>query len=122
MHKYIFLLVLSLFMISCGSSEQNEDDLSTLSWDQITQKADGQTVNWMMWQGSPHVNNYINNYVIPEVKKRYNINLEISNGQGNQIVSTLLTEQDAGKNTSDIDLAWINGETFYQLRQIDALY
>ena len=75
-----------------------------------------------MWQGSPYVNDYINNYVIPEVKERYNINLEILSGQGNQIVSTLLTEIEAGKEVSEVDMAWINGETFYQLRQIDALY
>jgi len=122
MRSYFVILIVCLLTVSCGSERQKKDDLKNLSWDEITQGAEGQTVNWMMWQGSPYVNNYINNYVIPEVKERYNITLEISSGQGNQIVSTLLTEIDAGKEVSDIDLAWINGETFYQLREINALY
>ena len=33
-----------------------------------------------------------------------------------------MTEMQASKQASDIDLMWINGETFYQLRQIDGLY
>lgn len=116
------LIAATFYVIGCSSSANEKDDLSTLSWDEITERADGKTVNWMMWQGSPYVNDYINNYVIPEVKERYNINLAILSGQGNQIVSTLLTEIEAGKEVSEVDMAWINGETFYQLRQIDALY
>jgi putative spermidine/putrescine transport system substrate-binding protein len=126
MKKLLILFVsfaISACLAGCGSrAKENKEDLNTLSWEEITQKAQGQTVSWMMWQGSPYVNKYINNYVIPEVKERYNISLEISGGQGNQIVSTLMTEIEAGKDVSDVDLAWINGETFYQLREIDALY
>jgi putative spermidine/putrescine transport system substrate-binding protein len=33
-----------------------------------------------------------------------------------------MTEQQANKSNSDIDLMWINGETFYQLKQINGLY
>jgi putative spermidine/putrescine transport system substrate-binding protein len=33
-----------------------------------------------------------------------------------------MAESQAGASESDIDMAWINGETFYQLREIDALY
>lgn len=62
------------------------------------------------------------NYVVPQVKKRYDINLEIANGQGNTIVSILMSELQAGKKQGELDLIWINGETFYQLRQIEGLY
>ncbi|MBC7626262.1 ABC transporter substrate-binding protein, partial [Ferruginibacter sp.] len=48
--------------------------------------------------------------------------LQISAGQGNQIVSILMSEKEAKKTASDIDMCWINGETFYQLRQISSLY
>ncbi|MEO6758476.1 MAG: ABC transporter substrate-binding protein, partial [Saprospiraceae bacterium] len=33
-----------------------------------------------------------------------------------------LAEKEAGKSESSADLGWINGETFFQLRQISALY
>ena len=71
MRSYFVILIVCLLTVSCGSERQKKDDLRNLSWDEITQGAEGQTVNWMMWQGSPYVNNYINNYVIPEVKERY---------------------------------------------------
>ncbi|HYW35486.1 MAG TPA: ABC transporter substrate-binding protein [Balneolaceae bacterium] len=119
----IYLAVSSLIVLAgCSASQKKPQNLKKLSWKQIKKRARGQTVNWMMWEGSPEVNAYINNYVVPQVKKRYDIDLKISSGQGNQIVSTLMTEQQADKKTSDIDLVWINGPTFYQLRQIHALY
>jgi hypothetical protein len=34
----------------------------------------------------------------------------------------MMTEIEANKEASELDLLWINGETFYQLRQIDALW
>ena len=58
-------------------------------------KAEGSTVNFMMWQGSPTINNYINNYVVPSVKEKYNINLKISGGQGPEIVQLVMGEKQA---------------------------
>lgn len=74
-----------------------------------------------MWQGDPLINRYMADYVVPEVKKRFGISLEIAAGQGNELVKMLLSEQEAGKKNSSTDLCWINGETFFQLRQIGAL-
>ncbi len=64
----------------------------------------------------------MNNYVKPALKKKYNITLQVAAGQGAQIVSILRSELEADRSTGDIDLVWINGATFYQLRQIQALY
>ncbi|MEZ4951010.1 MAG: hypothetical protein R2784_16740 [Saprospiraceae bacterium] len=33
-----------------------------------------------------------------------------------------MAEMEAGKANSEVDMGWINGETFFQLRQIDALH
>ncbi len=73
-----------------------------------------------MWLGDPFISDYMNTYVKPEVKKRYGIDLQVGAGQGAQIVQTLLAEKQSGQ-PSEVDLMWINGETFYQLRQIDGL-
>lgn len=113
---------LLLFAGACSSSKKEEIDLNMLSWQEIQEQASGTELNLMMWTGDPKINAYMNNYVVPEVKKRFGINLNIASGQGNTIVSILMAELEAGKSTSEIDMAWINGETFYQLRQIDALY
>ncbi|HYM60640.1 MAG TPA: ABC transporter substrate-binding protein, partial [Thermoanaerobaculia bacterium] len=76
----------------------------------------------MMWQGDPYINAYIQNFVAPELQRRYGVTLRITPGQGTQVVTALMTEIDAKRPSSSFDLAWINGETFYQLRQINALY
>ena len=76
----------------------------------------------MMWQGDPLINRYMSEWVKPELERRYGITLNIAPGQGTEIVKLLLGERDAGQKSSSIDMCWINGETFFQLRQIQALY
>ncbi|MBU6473382.1 MAG: hypothetical protein KGQ94_12040, partial [Alphaproteobacteria bacterium] len=71
-----------------------------------------------MWQGDPQINAYIRDFVEPRWRKDYGITLRVVPGQGNQIVSSLMTASEAGRARSPTDLVWINGETFYQLRQI----
>jgi len=120
MHKF-FIPILFL-LAACAGEPQVESDLLSLSWEEIEQEARGQTVNLMMWMGDPYINGYMRAYVAPALEERYGITLNIGSGQGNQIVSMLMTELEAGKPDSEIDMMWINGETFYQLRQIDALF
>ena len=120
---YIFIIAAFFsFAIACSNNQPKEPDLGSFSWEQIEERAQGSTVNLMMWTGDPKINAYMNGYVVPQVKERYNIDLNVASGQGNTIVSILLAEIEAGKQNSELDMAWINGETFYQLRQIDALY
>ena len=126
MYKFhVIVIITCLSIISGCSSSSSKDgniDPSNLSWEDITNRADGSQVTMMMWMGDPLINSYMSQFVVPEVKSRYNIDLEIVNGQGTQIVSTLMSELESGRSGSQIDMMWINGETFYQLRQIDGLY
>ncbi|MCF8243793.1 MAG: ABC transporter substrate-binding protein [Saprospiraceae bacterium] len=121
MQRTIFLFT-ALFLVACNDSPQQPTDPATLTWEQTLQQAQGSTVHLMMWQGDPLINAYMQQYVAPAVKEQFGITLETASGQGNVIVQTLMTEMEAGKSNSELDLAWINGETFYQLRQIDALF
>lgn len=116
-------LLLSLFIGSCTPSEPLQADLlTTNSWEEITKQAAGTTVNFMMWQGSPVINDYINNYVVPTLRKDYNIDLQITGGQGPEIVQLVMGEKEAGVNAGQVDMVWINGETFFQLRRINGLF
>lgn len=120
MKRLVFFPI--LLLLSCGPAMEREQDLSRLSWPEIEQLAQGSTVQMMMWQGDPLINAYMQEYVAKELKERYGIELRIAGGQGNIIVQNLMAELQAGKQSSALDLLWINGETFYQLRQIDALH
>ncbi len=119
--NFLFLLILMIYT-ACSGPSGRDAGLAEKSWEQITNEAEGKSLTMMMWMGDPFINNYMNDYVVPEVKERFGINLEIVSGQGTQIVSTLMSEIESRRTNSEIDMMWINGETFFQLRQIDALY
>lgn len=120
--KSISLLAIIL-VFSCRNPGQinSASEISSMTWNEILSGARGTTVNLMMWQGDPYINQYMNDFVIPHLKQEFGITLHLSPGQGNQIVSLVLAEKQAGKSNA-MDMCWINGETFYQLRQIDGLY
>ncbi len=115
-----FLFIAALFLASC-TKPTREPEAAKQSWQAIEQSAKGATVRLMMWQGDPYINAYMKTYVVPEVQKRYGITLELLSGQGPQLVSLMASEREAGKTESSIDAMWINGETFYQLRQMSVL-
>ncbi len=122
MRKYLIIL-LAVMVFSCGENKKQEAvDVLSLSWEDIEQQANGKTVTMMMWTGDSKINAYINSFVKPKIKNKYGINLEIIGGQGGNIVQILMTELQASASKSDVDMMWINGETFYQLRQINALF
>jgi len=120
-HPFLLFTFL-LICVGCSTDEPDDADILTRSWEEIEATASGTQVNMIMWMGDPYINGYMNDFVKPTLKERYNIDLNIGSGQGNQIVSMLMTEMEAGKARSEVDMVWINGETFYQLRQIEALF
>ncbi|MCY7409634.1 MAG: ABC transporter substrate-binding protein [Chitinophagales bacterium] len=117
----MFLLLLLFFSCKNFPQEKLPKEISYMTWSNILSTAKGTTVNLMMWTGDAFINKYMNDFVVPQLKSKYNIDLKISAGQGNQIVSLVMNEKQAGKQ-NQMDMCWINGETFYQLRQIDGLY
>jgi len=128
MQTYIqipFLLVCLLALTACGNNpdpDTTQEDPREMSWDAVLAEAEGKTVDLMMWMGDPQINGYINDFVKPALKEQFQIDLNVINGQGNTVVQTLMAEKQARRSESEIDLMWINGETFYQLRQIEALW
>lgn len=112
-------LLAALVAIGCGrpeaSARRSED------WDEIRAAARGGTVRMMMWTGDPQINAYMEKWVKPRLAECCGVTLEIASGQGNTIVTLLMSEIESGRAESALDLVWINGETFFQLRQIDAL-
>lgn len=117
------LVALALLTLACSEkSERVSAPLDLKDWPAVERAARGQTVIMTMWQGDPFINAYMQNYLAPTLAQRYGITLQVTPGQGTEIVTKLMTEAEARKPVSSFDLAWINGETFYQLRQIDGLY
>lgn len=116
------LFIITLLLGCASPNDSSLSEPSNMSWAEIEEQGRGSSVQLMMWQGDPFINAYMQDYVVPELKSRYELDLNIANGQGNIVVSILAAELEAGKERGEIDMMWINGETFYQLKQIKALY
>lgn len=122
MKKYILPLVLFV-LTGCKQVDKTATvEVLNLPWSEVEKEAQNKSLTMMMWSGDPKINAYIKDYVTPKIDSLYGIKLNVVSGQGAQIVQLLMTEKQAQKYPSDVDLVWINGETFYQLRQIDALF
>lgn len=123
--KFLSSILLSCaIFLGCQTDQSSQQDqiLKSGDWASIESTAKGSTVQMMMWQGDPLINRYMSEWVTPALKAQYGIDLRISPGQGTEIVKLLLAEKDAGKTAGSIDVGWINGETFFQLRSFNALY
>ena len=122
MKKTLFFFLATLALVSgCGADKAREPrQVLGQTWPQLEAAGRNQPVSMLMWMGDPLINRYMSAYVKPEVRRRYGIDLRLAAGQGAALVQTLAAEQQAGQ-PSEADVVWINGETFYQLRQVDAL-
>ncbi len=94
------------------------------SWEDILQRAKGQTIDWYMWGGFPSTNAYVNGYVAPAVKQRFGITLrQVPVTDISEVISKLLVEKQAGKDADgQADLLWINGENFRTAKRNGLLY
>jgi len=79
---------------------------------EIEAAARGTEVNFHMYGGWAHVNQWVDGYVAGELKKRYDITLRRTPMDAPVFVNKLITEKAAGRNPGSIDLLWINGENF----------
>jgi len=75
-----------------------------------------------MWGGSALINTWIDTYVAGEVKKRYAITLKRVPMDAGVFVNKLITEKQAGISKGTIDMIWVNGENFKNLREADVLF
>lgn len=110
-----------LLLCGCGRSQPAVELAPDASWEQVGQAARGVTVRMAMWQGDPLINAYMRDYVAPALQSQHGITLETVSGHGSELVSRMTVDLEASRTVGDIDVVWINGATFYQLRQLNAL-
>jgi putative spermidine/putrescine transport system substrate-binding protein len=94
------------------------------AWDQILRRARGQTVDWFMWGGFPSTNAYVNDYLVPELQRRFGITLrQVPVKDIAEVVGKLLVEKQVGKAQGGaVDLMWINGENFRTAKRNGLLF
>lgn len=131
MAVFVFFL---LVIAGCSSNEKSEEtnnsgkDDATVSsnvlekdWESVVADAKGSTVNFYLWGGDEGINKYIDEYIAPQLKKEYDITLKRQPMDAVEFINKLVSEKQAGKDTGEMDVLWVNGENFKTAKQQDLL-
>ena len=71
--------------------------LMSKSWNEIVETAKGGEVNWFLWGGADHINQYVTEYVGGVLKDKYNITLNrVPLTDTAAAVNTVLSEKESG--------------------------
>lgn len=97
-------------------------DVKTQSWSEIEQSARGQTATFAMWGGDERINAWIDGFVAPLLKDRYEVTVNRVAMDASVFVNKLSDEKKAGKDIGSLDLLWINGENFRRAKTEGLLY
>ncbi len=94
------------------------------SWDDVTTKSEGSSVNFWMWGGDKQINAWVTGWLAPHVKDEYDITLNLVKlNDTKDAVNQILNEyKDGNLTTGQVDLVWINGENYNTLKSANALY
>ena len=117
MKKLLALLVASLTLVACGEEDGGSGPASTAKpadgFAAVAAEAKGQTVRWWMYGGDTKINDYVDDVVAPEARKR-GVRIErVPVTDTADALKRVVSERRAGKKSGGgVDLIWINGENF----------
>lgn len=97
--------------------------LARADWAQTEREAKGQTVYFNAWGGGDAINAYIA-WAAKEVKTKYGVEVKhVKITDAAEVVKRVQTEIIAGRSSDgSVDLMWVNGENFRNLKQANALF
>ena len=97
---------------------------SSMDWNDVIAEANGQTVTFHFSGGNIKHNNFVCEYVHNRLMSKYNVGvncvlIESTMAAVNQVIG----EYNAGRvDDGSIDMIWINGNSYYTLRQANLLF
>ncbi len=117
--KRMSLLGLMLMLLMQTAWAAGEDP----EWQNILQKAEGQTVYFNAWGGSDVINDYIR-WAGAQVKEKYGVQIKhVKVTDIGDVVGRILAEKSAGRTAGGtVDLVWINGENFRAMKENGLLH
>ena len=110
------ITLISTVLLSVGVTAQD-------NWQQVTEKAKGQTVYFHAWGGSQEINNYLR-WADKQLQSQYGVTLKhVKVTDIAETTTRLIAEKAAGKNTGgSVDMVWINGENFKSMKNNQLLF
>jgi putative spermidine/putrescine transport system substrate-binding protein len=123
------LAAITALSAACGSETGAVQDAGAgggpdpADWDSVLAAAEGQTVNWYMYGGSPEINDYVTGYVAERAAEEGVTLEQVPINDTVEAVNRVLGEKQAGRNEDgSVDLIWVNGENFATGVQADLWY
>ncbi|BBM89847.1 hypothetical protein COTS27_01560 [Spirochaetota bacterium] len=123
------LLIKAVVTLSCiaiitiSTPLLGQREVPLYDWEEVENAAKGKTIYFYAWGGSEVINDYIK-WAGTRVKDLYGITLKhVKIKDISQTVNKILAEKKAG-NTAEgnVDLVWINGENFKNMKDNKLLY
>ncbi|MEO6586665.1 MAG: ABC transporter substrate-binding protein [Knoellia sp.] len=90
------------------------------SWSQITEQANGQTVDLWMYGGDQQGNAYVDDQLTPAAAKLGVTLRRVPVADTKDAMTRILAERQAGTQDGAVDLVWVNGDNFATGKQADA--
>ena len=93
-----------------------------LDWQDVEEKAKGQTVYFYAWGGSPEINNYLR-WADKRLNTEYGVRLKhVKVGDIAEAITRLAAEKTAQKNSNgSVDMVWVNGENFKSMKRYNLI-
>jgi putative thiamine transport system substrate-binding protein len=112
-----------LFAASIACSVSFSLSAQEINWQQVEEKAQGQTVYFHAWGGSQEINRYIQ-WAGQQLQQQYGVTLNhIKVTDIAETIPRLLAEKAVNTNQGgSVDLVWINGENFKSMKQNELLF
>lgn len=113
-----FMSFAVMLLLSCSSYASTSQ-----SWQEIEQKAKGQTVYFNAWGGNQEINNYLR-WTAQQLKQTYDINFQhVKVSDIAETTTRLLAEKStAHDHDGSVDMVWINGENFKSMKTNQLLF
>ncbi len=101
-----------------SATEPTVEATQAQSWQQVLDKAKGQTVYFNAWGGSQEINEYLK-WADKQLQQQYGVTLkQVKVTDIAETTQRLLAEKAANKNQDgSVDMVWINGENFRSMKQ-----
>lgn len=117
MKKSVVLGIVAAFFAASAGAQGGED------WKRVEDAARGQTVYFNAWGGGETINAYIG-WAAETVQKRHGVTVRhVKVTDAVDVVKRVQTEVQAGRTEKgSVDLMWVNGENFRNLKQAGLLF
>lgn len=126
MHQRLVRLFLPAALVALAASACAAPDAPAgtatedRSWSEISEAADGQTVDLWMYGGDLQGNTYVDDVLTPAAAKEGVTLRRVPVADTKDAMTRILAERQAGSTDGAVDLVWINGDNFATGKQAEA--